>query len=503
MSTWLSILIVLLLILLEGLFVAAELALVSLREGQVTSLAAKSRRGQKVAKLVEDPNRFLASVQLGVTLTALLSSAFGAVTLSDRASTALQEQGVAKGLAGAVGFLGVTLVITFVTLVVGELAPKRLALQRAESISLLFGPILDVIATLSRPVIWLLSRSTNGLVRLLGGDPKAGKVAISDEELRGLVAAHEGLGTEERRIVDDVFAASAHIVREVMVPRTEVTFLDATHSVSKAVEETADLPHSRYPVYRGSSDDVIGFVHIRDLAVPGRSRLPVGQLVRQVAFVPASLNVLTAMSQLRREGQHIAIVADEYGGVAGIITLEDLIEEILGDIRDEYDPAETAALRLRSGDLEVDGLLNLDAFREATGVELPRGPYETAAGFVIRALGHLPREGEQVEVGDVRLTVSTLDGKRVERLQVSRVAGAGPGARGDETESVAPQGPLPEPERAPAVHSSPAARVATEPEEVAEPEPELESRLDSQREPEPEPLAAAVGSPPAGAVRRG
>ncbi len=425
MSTWASVLIVLALILLEGLFVAAELALVSLREGQVKALQSQSRRGQKVAKLVEDPNRFLASVQLGVTLTALLSSAFGAVTLSDRASVALREQGVGKGLAGALGFLGVTLLITFVTLVVGELAPKRLALQRAEGISLLFGPVLDVIATLSRPVIWLLSRSTNGLVRLLGGDPNARRQAISETELRGLVAAHEGLSTEERRIVDDVFAAGARLVREVMVPRTEVTFLDATHSVARAIEETADLPHSRYPVYRGSSDDVVGFVHLRDLSVSGRSRLPVGQLVRQVLFVPASLNVLTAMSQLRRSGQHLAIVADEYGGVAGIITLEDLIEEVLGDIRDEYDPASSAALRLRSGDIEVDGLLNLDAFAEATGVQLPRGPYETAAGFVIRTLGHLPAEGETVEVEGVRISIRSLDGRRIERLRVSRIPEGG------------------------------------------------------------------------------
>ncbi len=421
MSAWLNVLVVAALIMVEGLFVAAELALVSLREGQVRSLAETSRRGQKVAKLLANPNRFLASVQLGVTLTALLSSAFGAVTLSEQAARALRQAGLNKSLAGVLGFLGVTLIITFVTLVVGELAPKRLALQRTERIALNFAPALDVIARASRPVIWLLSASTNGLVRLLGGDPDAGRESISEEELRGLVAAHETLGVEERRILDEVFEASTRLVREVMVPRTEVTFLDAGQQVGRAVEETSDLPHSRYPVVRGSVDDVVGFVHVRDLLTTGRSRLTVGQLARPVILIPSSLTVLTALSQLRREGHHLAMVADEYGGIAGIITMEDLIEELLGDIRDEYDPAVAGIRSIVGGDLEVDGLLNLDEFCDATGVRLPDGPYETAAGFVLQALGHLPAIGETVQVAGARLTVTALDGRRIERLRVTPV----------------------------------------------------------------------------------
>jgi putative hemolysin len=417
-SVWVNVAIVIALILVEALFVAAELALVSLRETQVRALAERGRRGQRVARLVADPNRFLAAVQLGVTLTALLSSAFGAVTLSKQAGNGLQHAGLSKGFADVLGFLGVTLLITFTTLVVGELVPKRLALQRTERISMAFGPALDVIARASRPVIWLLSAATNGLVRLLGGDPSAGKEPISEDELRGLVAAHETLGFEERRILDEVFAASTRLVREVMVPRTEVTFLDAGQQVGRAVEETTELPHSRYPVVRGSVDDVVGFVHVRDLAVAGR-RQTVGQLARPVTFVPSSLNVLTALSQLRRGGQHLAMVADEYGGIAGIVTLEDLIEELLGDIRDEYDPAVAGTRSMAGGDLEVDGLLNLDEFYDATGVRLPDGPYETAAGYMLQALGHLPSVGESVEVEGVRLTVRALDGRRIERVRVT------------------------------------------------------------------------------------
>lgn len=430
MSVWLNVAVVAALILVEGLFVAAELALVSLREGQARALALRSRRGQKVVKLVTNPNRFLAAVQLGVTLTALLSSAFGAVTLSKQASSGLRDAGLSKGPADVLGFLGVTILITFVTLVVGELAPKRLALQRTERISLLFAPALDVIARVTRPVILLLSVSTNGLVKLLGGDPLAGKESISEEELRGLVAAHETLGVEERRILDEVFEASTRLVREVLVPRTEVTFLDAGQQVGHAFEETSEMPHSRYPVVRGSVDDVVGFVHIRDLAVAGRSRLTVGQVTRPVIFIPSSLSVLTALSQLRREGHHLAMVADEYGGIAGIVTLEDLIEELLGEIRDEYDPAVAGTRSVVGGDLDVDALLNLDEFCDATGVRLPEGPYETAAGFVLQALGHLPTVGEAVALKGVRLTVRAMDGRRIERLRVSLVteppaAGAG------------------------------------------------------------------------------
>ncbi|MHB8341242.1 MAG: hemolysin family protein [Mycobacteriales bacterium] len=419
MNTWVSVAIVLALIVLEALFVAAEISLVSLREQQVKALAARGRRGARVARLVADPNRFLASVQLGVTLTALLSSAFGAITLAGRAKDALVRAGMAKGPAGVLGFVGVTLVITLVTLVIGELVPKRLALQRAEQAAQLFAPGLDRIATLSRPVIWLLSRATDGLVRLLGGNPQAQRQAISEEELRSLVAAHESLSTDERHLIDEVFAAGERAVREVMVPRTEVAFLDASTTVARAARDCATSPHSRYPVVRGSHDDVVGFVHVRDLLGAGNRGRKVGEVTREVTMLPASKKVLPALSEMRRGGHHLAIVVDEYGGTAGIVTLEDLIEELVGDIRDEYDPTIPDARRLRGGDVEVEGLLNLDEFAETTGVRLPEGPYETAAGFVVNRLGHLPRAGEAVETGQARLTVARLDGRRVDRLRVS------------------------------------------------------------------------------------
>src|SRR3954464_38741 len=236
MPVWGSVLVVLGLIVIEGVFVASEMALVTLREGQVRALAERGRRGEHVARLVEDPNRFLSAVQIGVTTTALLSSAFGAVTLSHSAAAALRRAGVGHDTASVIGFLGVTLLIAYVTLVIGELAPKRIALQRAEGTASAVGPTLDRVARLMRPVIWLLSASTDVAVRALGGDPTINRERITEEELRDLVTAHEALTRDERALIDEVFEAGERQLREVMVPRTEVQFLDAGWSVARAVK---------------------------------------------------------------------------------------------------------------------------------------------------------------------------------------------------------------------------------------------------------------------------
>jgi putative hemolysin len=414
--------IVLALILVEALFVASELALVSLRDSQVRRLAERGRRGAAVAKLVSDPNRFLAVVQIGVTLTALLSSAYGAVTLSGTAKDALVEHaGMSDGLAGFIGVVGVTLIISYVTLVIGELAPKRLALQNAEGVALLVGPFLDRMAIIARPVIWLLSRSTNLVVRMLGGDPNTSREAITAEEVRALVAGNTEIAPDERDLIEEVFAAGERQLREVLVPRTEVEFLDESTPLFKAAQIAVGSPHSRYPVYRESHDDVVGFVHVRDLLDPAQSGLstPVGDVIRPVLYLPASKRVLAVLSEMRREGHHLAIVVDEYGGTAGIVTLEDLVEELVGDIRDEYDVEDAQARRLHGGALEIDGLLNLDDFSDETGVELPEGPYETVAGYLMAVLGHLPQVGEMTMVGGHRLSVTEVDGRRVARVRVT------------------------------------------------------------------------------------
>ena len=206
---------------------------------------------------------------------------------------------------------------------------------------------------------------------------------MSDEELRDLVAGHETLGREERRMISEIFRAGERRLYEVMLPRTEVEFLDASTPLFKAVKDVAGKPHSRYPVVRGSHDDVVGFVHVRDLFDPevsGRS-LRVGQIARDVLMLPSTMMLLSALSEMRRQGQHLAIVLDEYGGTDGIVTLEDLVEELIGDIRDEYDVAEAQTRTLRGGAFEVDGLLNLNDFAAETGIDAARGPVRDGGGL--------------------------------------------------------------------------------------------------------------------------
>ncbi len=438
-TAW-NVLLVLAFVVVGAIFVASEIALVSLREGQVKALAQRGGRGERVARLHADPNRFLAAVQIGVTLAGFFSAAFGAATLAAELTPVLRSWGVPAGAAPTASLVVITLVISYLSLVLGELAPKRLALQRAETVSLAFAPMLDRLAAFARPVIWLLSRSTDVVVRLLGGDPHAQREQISEEELREIVASHETLGGEERRLIEEVFAAGERQLHEVMVPRTEVSFLDASTPVFKAVKIVADQPHSRYPVVRGSHDDVVGFVHVRDLFAPevaGRS-VRVGQLAREVLMMPGTKQLLPALSEMRRSGHHLAIVVDEYGGTDGIATLEDLVEELVGDIRDEYDEEEVPRLRPGGPD-EVDGLLNVDDFAERTGVVLPEGPYETVAGFVMNELGRLPEVGDTVETLGHRFTVTELDGRRVAHVRVDVLPG-NEGQGGDRGEQHASSG---------------------------------------------------------------
>ena len=421
---YLDLVLVAMFILVGGVFAATEIALVSLRDAQAKALAANGRRGARVARLTSDPNRFLAAVQVGVTLAGFLSAAFGAARLAVPVSDALTARGLSRGASDTIALVVVTLAISYFSLVFSELVPKRLALQRPDKVAMLFAPGLDRIAVLFRPVIWLLSKSTNVVVRLLGGDPDSRREAISEDELRGLVAAHESLTKDERKLIDDVFAAGERQLREVMLPRTEVAFLEGSMTLSRAIKETSEAPHSRYPVVGSSQDDIIGFLHVRDLMVPAAKArgMRVADVAREVKSLPDSKKVLPAMSEMRREGHHLAIVVDEYGGTAGIITLEDLIEEVIGDIRDEYDVEGDDPLRLRGGEVEADGLLNLDEVRTVIGVDLPEGPYETLAGFVMACLGHVPRVGEAVEVDGHRLEVTELDSRRVARVKVTPLA---------------------------------------------------------------------------------
>jgi putative hemolysin len=441
----LNILLILFFIMVGGIFAAAEMALVSLRESQIRQLAHRGKRGQTIAQLTEHPNRFLSAVQIGVTLSGFLSAAFGGATLSDDFAPVLQRLGLSAQAAEIIALVLITIAISYVSIVLGELTAKRLALQRSEGVALMLGPFINFIARIAQPVIWLLDKSTNIAVRVLGGDPKAGREEVTDEEIRALVSGSSTLGDEERQIVDDVFAAGDRGLREVMVPRTEVDFLPGDMPAHRAVRELTKAPHSRYPVMGESADDIIGFVHVRDLLDPEISSrtVPVAEVTRPVLSMPDTVRVLRALSDMRRSASHLAIVLDEYGGTAGIVTMEDLVEELVGDITDEFDVVEEDRVSTTPGDLVIDGLTTLEEFQEQTGMVLPDGPYDTVAGYFMAQLGQLPSLGDVVEAevsaGDsptaptnrLELRVSELDGRRASTFVVHRLDDGETGDAGD------------------------------------------------------------------------
>ncbi|MGW1677500.1 hemolysin family protein [Saccharopolyspora sp. NPDC002376] len=415
-----NIVLVLVFVLVGGYFAAAEIALVSLRESQVRRLAEHDRRGARVAKLRGDSTRFLSSVQIGVTFAGFFASSYGGATIAVRLEPVLAGWGLPIGLAASLALIVVTLFVSYLSLVLGELVPKRLALQKSEAVSLATASVLDRLASLSRPVIWLLSKSTNAVVRLLGIDPRASEQQVSEEELRDMVRTNEQLTVEERRLLSDAFRATDRVLGEVMVPRTDVDFLDVTTPVAEAIEEIAGKPHSRYPVIRDTADDVVGFIHVRDLLTTAHGRT-VGDLTRPVTALPASKPVLAALSQMRRRGGHLAVVVDEYGGTAGIVTVEDLVEEVVGEIWDEYDASAVPVRAKGDGSVEVDGMLHRSDFEQQTGIDLPEGPFDTVAGFVVSCLGRVPAEGDSLTALGHRFTVRAMDGHRVSRLLITRL----------------------------------------------------------------------------------
>ena len=427
-DTLLNLGLVMVFVLVGGVFAATELALVSLRESQLNQLEKTGSRGAKVATLARDPNTFLAAVQIGVTVAGFLSAAYGASTLAPDVAPTLEALGLSESASSSVALVLMTLLIAYLSLVFGELVPKRFALQKSAPIALAVAPPLARFATLMRPVIWLLSKSTNMVVRLLGGNPHAAGEEMSEDELRDLVGAHESLEDDERQILQDVFTATDRTLREVMRPRGAVDFLDGGMSLDEAAGAALAMPHSRYPVTRRrSSDDVIGFVHVRDLlAVPeGAGSGAVADIVREIPVLPSTNRILPAMAQMRSEGVHIALVVDEYGGTDGIVTLEDIIEELVGEIRDEYDLAEVAELLHSSTGDDIDAGMHLDDFVELTGLELPDAHYSTVAGLVLDRLGHIPAEGEVVDLGAFRLTVTAVEGRRIMRLHLVTTPASG------------------------------------------------------------------------------
>ncbi|QGG95158.1 hemolysin family protein [Actinomarinicola tropica] len=419
-GTGLQLALVVLLVMVNALFAGTEMALVTLRDAQVRRLEERAAGGRALAQLARDPNRYLATIQIGITLAGFLASAAAAVSLAEPLEEPLGFLGRA---AGPVSVVAVTIVLSYVTLVLGELAPKRVAMQRAEGWSLLAARPLSVLSTLARPAVWLLSRSTDVVVRLAGGDPALGRGEATEEELRDMVATSVRFTPHQRRIIDGAFEIAERTLAQVLRPRPDVVVLASESSVGEALRQLADSGYSRAPVApAGNLDDVTGFVHLRDLL--GDPSGAVAPLVQELPVLPETAEVLAALHELQDRHAQLAVVVDEHGGSVGIVTVEDLIEEIVGEIYDEADPDLAAVIHDDDGSLLVSGRFPVHDLTDLGLEDVPDGPFTTVAGLVLDQLGRLPdRPGDAVEVGDWRFEVTRIRRRAIAEVRLRRRRG--------------------------------------------------------------------------------
>ena len=431
MSLGLNILLIFIFLVLGSIFSGTELALVSLRGSQIDQMEQEDARGARVAAIARAPNKFLSPVQIGVPLSGFLSASFGESSISPFIVPVVKSWGVPANIAAPLTTIVLTLIISYCSIVISEMVPKRIAMQRTEQIARAVVPAIDVFAKVCKPIIWLIGKNTNGIVRLLGFDPNETESEVSDEELRVLVNTNTSLSKDERTILDDVFDASETIVAEVMRPRADVVFLDGSQSIKDAAAYVREMPYSRYPVTGRDFDDVIGFVHVRDLLdVRDPNATTVADVTREGISLPGTSKLLPSLELLRKRGIHLAVVIDEYGGTDGIVTLEDMTEELVGDIRDEYDlPSEPGGERKEQpafvgGVATIDASMTIEDFADLTGIELEDGPYETVAGYFLAHTGKMGAEGDVLHSDDgYDMTVTKVDGRRIETIEV-RKAGA-------------------------------------------------------------------------------
>lgn len=404
------------LVLLNAAFAGTEMALVTLRESQLRALEQQSATGKILARLARDPNRFLATIQIGITLAGFLASAAAAVSLA----TPLEEPLSFLGRFAEPGaIVVVTLILAYLTLVFGELAPKRVAMQRAERWALMAARPLSAMATLTTPIVWFLSRSTDIAVRIFGGDPSQQREEVSEQELRDMVAAQTSFTDKQRLIIDGAFEISERALVKVLRPRREVIVLDADAPTGEALAQLAESGHSRAPVgVSGALDDVVGLVHLRDLL--GDETAPVRTVAADMVAFPEAMGVLDALHDMQVRHVQMALVVDEHGSSTGIVTMEDLVEELVGEIYDESDRDVLSAQHSDDGSVTISGGFPIHDLIDIGVAEIPEGPYATVAGLVLEELGRLPEApGDQVRIGRWTIEVTGVDGHVITEVRLT------------------------------------------------------------------------------------
>jgi putative hemolysin len=421
-SEALRIVAVLLLVLGSALFVAAEYAVVTARRSRLEERAAKGSRGAKVAlRLMDEPVRYISAVQVGITVFGILLGAVGEPLVS----------AFFPFLPRGVSFVIAFLILTYLSVVLGELVPKAITLQKWEGVAIVLARPLLWLGVVTYPLVWVLDRSARAVTKLFGVDPApAGLVAHSEEEIRHIVAEAEDTGliqAGEEEMLYKVFDFADKEAHEVMVPRPQVVALSIDLPPQECLASLIDSPYTRYPVYRGTLDEVLGILHVRDLFSAlydqGIGNVDVESLIRPVSYVPETKDLGALLAEFRKSNQHMAIVVDEYGAFEGIVTLEDLLEEIVGEIEDEYDLPDESVERIDDDRIRIHGTFPIDDFNEQFQHDLPQDEhYQTIGGLVFGRLGRAPEEGDEVIEDGLRLQVLETEGPRIERLEIEFLA---------------------------------------------------------------------------------
>lgn len=430
-----EILLLMILILLNAFFAASEIALISLNDNKIRIMAEEGdKKAKLLRKLLGEPSRFLATIQIGITLAGFLASAFAAESFSGQMVELIKLTGVTISDVWLknISVVLITLILSYVTLVLGELVPKRLAMKKAEAISMFVVRPLNLLSAATAPFVRLLTVSTNFFVKLFGFDPNENDEKVAtEEEIRMMVDVGEEKGTiheTEKRMINNIFEFNNKNVSDIMTHRTDVGSLPVEASLEEVTSFINTDKYSRIPVYEDNIDNIIGVLHSKDIIQHisegcGKKEFDLRSMIRQPHFVPASKRTDQLFKELQRNKIHLAIIIDEYGGTAGIVTLEDLIEEIVGNIFDEDDEDEKDFEKLDENTFIIKGTVSLDIVEDYLQVDLPTDEYETLSGFVVGQLGRIPRKEDKpvVEYDGLVFKVEEVDEKRVAKVKVCRV----------------------------------------------------------------------------------
>lgn len=422
-----QVLIVLFLVFFNAFFAAAEMAIVSLNKNRINTLVDEGdKRALQLKKLMDEPSRFLATIQVGVTLAGFFASASGAVGISNKLAGLLDKANIPYS--SHIAIILVTLIIAYISLVFGELFPKRIALQKSEQVALYSAKPLTFASKITLPFVKLLSKSTNVLVKLVGLDVnKLEEDEVSEEEILYMVQTGRESGVineTEREMINSIFEFDDKLAREVMTPRTEVFLINVDTPSNKLLDEIIGQKYSRIPVYEDNIDNIIGILYIKDVFIEakksGLDNINIRNILRPAYFVPETKNIDRLFKELQNGKNHMAILIDEYGGFSGIATMEDLIEEIMGNILDEYDESEPDIKKLDDETYIVDGLLTIDEINENLDLDLRSENADTIGGFVMDLMGSIPCNIEEnlLEYENLVFKIEKLDEKRIEKLKI-------------------------------------------------------------------------------------